>query len=188
MTSVAAIVLAAGASKRFGSPKQLIRLGTRTLLERAVAGALDGGLDPVFIVVTPGLAIGSQPHGIVRVDNYEADSGMASSIRAGVRALLKDGRAFDGAILLACDQPAVTATHLQELARGGDQILASAYGGRRGIPAYFPAALFRDLLTLKGDSGAREMVKTAKSIDLIGGELDIDTAADLAQAQELYRD
>ncbi len=188
MGAVAAIVLAAGASRRLGSPKQLARLGTRTLLERAIDAALEAGLHPVFVVVPPGLPMDFHPQEIVRVNNGEAASGMASSIRAGVRAMVNDGRDFTGAIVMACDQPAVTSSHLQALARGGDRILASAYAARKGIPAYFPAAAFKDLSALEGDTGARRLVAEENSIDLIAGELDIDTADDLAKARKLYWD
>jgi CTP:molybdopterin cytidylyltransferase MocA len=89
-------------------------------------------------------------------------------------------------VVLACDQPAVTAEHLRELARGGDEIVASSYAGRKGVPAYFPARVFPELLELRGDAGARGLLQTARVVELPGGELDIDTVEDLEQAVRLY--
>ena len=186
MSSVAAIVLAAGASLRLGTPKQLVRLGAETLLERTVRVALEAGLHPVYGVVSPDLLVEPAPTGMICVVNHEASEGMASSIRAGVRALATDRPDSAGAIVLACDQPAVTAEHLRELATGGHDLLASAYAGRKGIPAYFPGRYFEALLALQGDLGARALLQEARAIDLRGGELDVDTVQDLARARDLY--
>jgi CTP:molybdopterin cytidylyltransferase MocA len=113
--------------------------------------------------------------------------GMASSIRHGVRTLGSVAKDADGVVLMTCDQPAVTAAHLRALMASGeatasDEATASAYAGRRGVPAYLPAAAFAQLMELRGDSGARELLAQARCVDLAGGELDIDTAEDLAAA------
>ena len=80
---------------------------------------------------------------------------------------------------MTCDQPAVTADHLCALASSTEPT-ASSYANRQGVPAWFPRASFPDLLQLTGDSGARDLLKQARTIDLPGGDLDIDTADDLA--------
>jgi CTP:molybdopterin cytidylyltransferase MocA len=123
---------------------------------------------------------------MITVVNRNAVEGMASSIRCGVLAVENAARSLTGAVILACDQPAVTAEHLGQLALGGPGILASAYAGKKGIPAYFPTETFRQLLTLRGDTGARGLLKTAKMVSLPGGELDIDTIEDLDRARRLY--
>lgn len=79
---------------------------------------------------------------------------------------------------MTCDQPTVTPEHLRALA-ASSETAASFYAGQRGVPAFFPAADFPQLLQLTGDSGARALLQHATSIDLPGGELDIDTQADL---------
>ncbi len=186
MVRAGAIVLAAGASLRLGSPKQLIRLCGETLFDRAVRLALDAELDPIYGVVSADLPLEAAPGPMIPIVNHEAVEGMASSIRCGVRALGNAGASLSGAIILACDQPAVTADHLRQLALGGHDVLASAYAGRTGIPAYFPTGMFGELLTLKGDMGARALLKSAKALNLPGGELDIDTIEDLERARRLY--
>jgi CTP:molybdopterin cytidylyltransferase MocA len=99
---------------------------------------------------------------------------MASSIRVGVGAL----QDADGVVLMTCDQPAVSAAHLRALMKTG-AATASVYAGRRGVPAYLPASSFAQLLELRGDVGARELLRGADAVELANGELDVDTAEDL---------
>jgi molybdenum cofactor cytidylyltransferase len=185
MSSIAAIILAAGASVRLGTPKQLVRLGEETLLARTIRVALEAGLNPVYGVLPPGLLIEPPLIGMIPVVNREAAEGMASSIRAGLQALINGSVTISGAIILACDQPAVTAGHLRDLAKGSGDVVASAYSGRKGVPAYFPSTAFRALLALRGDLGARDLLQNARAVALPFGELDIDTIEDLDQARKL---
>jgi molybdenum cofactor cytidylyltransferase len=183
---IAGIILAAGASRRLGQAKQGVLLGGETLLQRAARVAVEAGLEPVYVVVSGGqeLEFGVEELvGCTMVLNEGAAEGMASSIRAGVRAAAAQA---DGVVVMACDQPAVTAAHLRLLMLGGVEIVASEYAGRRGVPAYFPAGAFPGLLELRGDTGARELLREAKSVALPGGELDIDTAEELERARELF--
>ena len=180
----AAVVLAAGASTRLGEPKQLVVIGGETLLERAVRTARAAGCAPVVVVL--GAAAERVRErcdlgGAVVIVNPEWDEGMASSVRAGIGAV----GAVDGVVLMTCDQPAVTAEHLRALMAGGEAT-ASAYAGRRGVPAYFPAASFAGLLELRGDAGARELLRGARAIELANGELDVDTVADMDAAKRLF--
>jgi molybdenum cofactor cytidylyltransferase len=186
MPGVAAIVLAAGTSSRLGFPKQLIKLDGETLLDRAVRLAFEAGLSPIYGVISSGLAHEPMPREMAAVVNNEATEGMASSIRLGVRAVQIVAAPLAGALILACDQPAVTTKHLEELALGGSEILASAYAGKKGIPAYFPTRMFGELLALRGDTGARDLLKNAKFVQLRGGEFDIDTIEDLDRVRKLY--
>ncbi len=182
---IAAIVLAAGASTRLGEPKQLIVIGGEALLERAVRTAREAVCAPVVVVlgadaewIRERCDLGD---GLVIV-NEDWEEGMASSIRIGVAAV----HGVDGVVLMTCDQPAVTAGHLRKLTATGE-ITASAYAGRRGVPAYFPAAAFSALMRLTGDAGARELLRDAATADLAGGELDVDTAVDLDEAKRRFR-
>lgn len=183
------MVLAAGASTRLGEPKQNVRLsletGAETLLEGTARVAREAGLAPVFAVVAPGYSL-PPGTGAQLVINEEPSEGMASSIRVGVAAATAADA--EAVVILACDQPFVTAEHLKALAESRDEIAASAYAGRKGVPAYFPARVFEDLLLLRGDAGARGLLREAREIPLKRGELDIDTAEDLKRARELYAD
>ncbi len=180
----AAVILAAGASTRLGEPKQLVVLAGETLLERAVRIARDAGCRPVVAVLGAEAARIQERCALSGAEvlvNEAWPEGMASSIRVGVGAL----GGGDGALLMTCDQPAVTAEHLRALIANGE-VTASAYSGRRGVPAYFPAASFPALLELRGDAGARELLRSAAAVELPGGELDVDTAAARAEAERLF--
>lgn len=184
---VAAVILAAGTSARLGQPKQLVRLGKETLLDRAVRTAREAGCGTVLIVLgadADRIEAGAEALGeAIVVRNHCWREGMASSIRAAV-AILPPGTA--GVVLTVCDQPAVTAEHLGALMRDPGRLTASRYAGRNGVPAYLPASFFGRLATLEGDAGARELLRNADSIELPGGELDVDTPADLDRARELF--
>ena len=184
---VAAIILAAGASTRMGQPKQLLKLGGELLLERAIRVAEQAGCAPIVVV------LGAHSDEILVACNLEwADvvmnsnwrEGMASSVRCGVQRIA--GKC-DAALLMVCDQPAVSSGHLRKLmdrCTGG--AVASSYAGRRGVPACFPASKFEELLLLSGDSGARNLLALTPAIELTGGELDIDTPLTLETARAIY--
>ena len=109
MTAI--VVLAAGESRRLGRPKQMEMLGAETLLGRAVRVANEAGLGPVYVVVRPGDEAVMAAARRLRCEvvlNGEASEGMASSIRAGVRAA---GDTAEGVLVMTCDQPAVTADY-----------------------------------------------------------------------------
>ncbi len=182
MKSVAAVILAAGRSSRLGEPKQLVVLGGERLLDRAVRVAIEAGCTPVVVVLGAAAEriVAECALGTATVVMNEAwASGMASSIRAGVA-----GLNADGAILMTCDQPAVAADHLRRL-MSQDEPAASSYAGRRGVPAYFPRRCFAELLLLEGDAGAKALLQSARTVELAGGELDIDTreAVQIARAR-----
>ena len=177
----AAVVLAAGASTRLGQPKQLVRIGSETLLERAVRTAEAAGLAPVIVVLGSGAKRVAEECDLRRawvVVNAAWAEGMGSSVRAGIE-LAGSFPEVAGAVVMTCDMPGVTAEHLRVLTAVSDEVVASTYGGRRGVPAYFPRAAFTELLRLRGDAGARELLRQARVSELVGGEMDVDTVADL---------
>jgi molybdenum cofactor cytidylyltransferase len=178
--NVAAVILAAGSSRRLGRPKQTIVFEGEMLVGRAARIAAEAGLSPVLIVVSPeaDFCAALEAAGHRCVVNEEAAEGMAASIRCGIRAAERS--AVMGAVLMTCDQPHVTVEHLRRLVAEGDAIRASEYAGRKGIPAYFPAAVFDDLLKLQGDAGAREMLRDAAAVLDESLGMDVDTAEDVA--------
>ncbi len=184
---VAAVILAAGASRRLGEAKQLVRISGETLLERAVRVAEEAGCAPILVVLgarADEIRAACDLSGASVVLNLEWAEGMAASIRVGVAALEASGAMVTAAIVMGCDQPAVTAGHLLALMGGG--VVASGYAGRRGIPACFPVEVFGDLGRLSGDKGARDLLQTAQAVELPGGELDVDTVEALAEARARY--
>jgi CTP:molybdopterin cytidylyltransferase MocA len=186
--SIAAVVLAAGASTRLGEPKQLVVLGGETLLERAVRVAREAGCSPVVVVVGAEhvqVLENSLLGDVVTVINDKWREGMASSIRLGVRSLAFAAKDAEGVLLMACDQPAVTVKHLSHLSLRAE-VKASRYAGKNGVPAFFPKKYFGKLMELKGDAGARDLLAEARYEELENGELDVDTVEDLKRVRELF--
>jgi len=184
--SVAAVVLAAGASRRLGRPKQDIVVAGETLLRRVVRLAREACLSPVIVVTRPGTEYGhtfESDRNIIVAINRETDEGIASSIRCGISIALDHDVA--GAVILACDQPALRADHLRALVKDERRMTASAYAGSIGVPAYFPADSFSSLLQLHGDVGARKLLVDAHAISADELSLDIDIEEDLAAARAL---
>jgi len=182
----AIVILAAGASRRLGAPKQLEILSGETLLERAVRVAQEAGLGSVYVVadaVDRAVTAEAERLGCEVVPNEDAEEGMASSIRAGVRAA---GETAASVLIMTCDQPAVSAAHLRLLAGPDGGVTASGYAGRRGVPACFPARVFGELLALRGDAGARDLLREARAIELEYGEIDVDTAEELERARGIF--
>jgi CTP:molybdopterin cytidylyltransferase MocA len=181
----AAIVLAAGASRRLGVPKQLLQVEGTSLVRRAVLAAA-ATAPSALIVVTGALADVAAEIGDlgVRVVSCTAwNEGLAASLRAGIGALTDEA----AALIVLCDQPALGGAHLQALVarwrRDPNAAVASAYAGVHGVPAIFPRSWFADLLALRGDVGARELLRRrAARVDTVAAEalaFDLDTPSDL---------
>ncbi len=178
--STAAIILAAGFSRRLGRPKQTLMFVGETLVERASRIATESGLSPVFVVVNREAEFcdSLEQQGCLVVMNELAAEGMASSIRRGVKAA--ETFLASGLVLMTCDQVELDADHLRRLVANPARITASLYAGRKGIPAYFPASAFASLLLLQGDVGARDLLRPATAIVNESLAVDIDTEADAA--------
>jgi molybdenum cofactor cytidylyltransferase len=187
--SVAAVVLAAGGSIRFGKPKQLAIFHGEPLVRRIVTAAKDAGCAPVVVVVgasaaqiTPALA--GLPVSIIEHPNWS--NGLGSSIAVGVMHAASITPDLDAAILLPCDQPFVNAVMLRQLIQvhreSKKPIVASAYAETLGVPALFDRSCFEELLQLTGDSGAKGIILARQSdvtaFDFPAAAIDIDTATD----------
>lgn len=194
--SIAGIVLAAGGSQRLGYPKQLIVYEGETLLDRAIRMADEAGAAPVVVVLGAyfyEIVASIDASKVITIHNDQWHSGMGSSVKAGMRALDDCGRDASGVLLMACDQPRLTADHLKALMRafaahGSAAIVASAYSGVHGVPAVFPRELFQKLSAIGGDKGARSIIEGATcgvvGIDFPGGDVDIDAPADVLRLHE----
>jgi len=194
-TQVAAIVLAAGASRRLGQPKQLLMHGPETLLARVIRLANEAGAAPVLTVLGAHSQIVRASvvwNHAIAVINGHWEQGIATSIHAGLGALDAVAPNAKAALILSCDQPRLTAVHLRALiesfaAQAEPSIVASAYAGTLGVPAVFPRSVFPELLALRGDKGARALLLQPPcpliSLPFPGGEVDIDQPADLAEIE-----
>ena len=189
MSGVAAVVLAAGASTRFGpqSPKQLAVFEGELLVRRASRAALDSRCDAVFVVVGAHAEAVEQALAGLAVETLRNEawrSGMASSIACGVAAA-RDR--FEAVLVCLADQPRVGAADLDALiARfaAGSEIAACHYHGASGVPALFAARHFSALSRLEGDRGARSLLQQhVDDVALVPcphASVDVDTPEDLA--------
>ena len=175
--AVPAVILAAGASRRLGRPKQLVRLGGESLLRRAARAAL-AGCAPVLVVLgcrAEEMAPELEGLAVTPVLNAAWEEGMASSIRAGLRALPQGAEAV---LFLVCDQVAVDGAlvgRLLEVRRDHPEaVIACGYAGARGTPSVFPARCFGQLLELRGDRGARDLLGDAVEVPFPAGDQDVD--------------
>jgi molybdenum cofactor cytidylyltransferase len=192
VASCAAVLLAAGGSRRMGRPKALLEVGGETLLAWAARAASGAGLSPVIAVVgSRGCAVRTEADrlGICTVENRRWREGVASSIRAGVRAACLRQRDLPACAILAVDQPFVDQAALARLravfADGGRLAAACRYENALGIPAIFAAPLFGELLRLSGDCGARRLLASdpgrVAALDAPAAAFDCDTPADYAR-------
>jgi molybdenum cofactor cytidylyltransferase len=192
---VAAILLAAGESRRLGRPKQLLLYRGETLLNGAIRTATEAGASPVMAVLGAHfkMVVASiESRTVLPVHNDHWRQGMGSSVETGMRALGVCAPDATGVLLMGCDQPRLTADHLRALleafaSNASPVIAASSYAGIQGVPAVFPRETFAELRALGGDKGARSIIERAPcpvvAIAFEGGEVDIDLPEDLARLE-----
>ena len=192
------VILAAGASRRLGRPKQLVEVSGRTLLELACEAAVGSGARQVVLVVGAfGEEIssaaknsdgqGSEIHQTETVLCPDWEEGMAASIRTGVKSLRAD---LQSLVIMLCDQPFVSASHIQELSAQVSAltpIVASRYeDGTLGVPCAFHRSQFSALIGLQGDKGARELIRSSEvpvGEVLLPRSEDLDTTAHIEALQ-----
>ncbi len=189
-----AVVLAAGGSTRLGAPKQLLEYEGEPLVRRAARAALAAGAAPVLVVVGAHAdRVGAALEGIagVRVVEHAGWSdGLASSLAAGLRALLDEP--VDAVLVTLCDQPHVGAAELASLVAEcapARPIVAAEYAGIAGVPIVVARTHVAELLTLSGDRGAggwlRARAALVTRVPLPAAALDVDTPEDAARLSAL---
>jgi molybdenum cofactor cytidylyltransferase len=184
----ALVLLAAGGSTRMGRPKQLLDLGGRTMLRHIVDATLAAPVAPFVVVlgseakVIRGSLSGAAVHVVA---NADWDEGIGSSIRAGIGAVRSLAPAASGVVIALGDQPGLDAGKigklLREQRRSRRKIAAAKVEGVLQPPVYFSSDYFEELLALKGDEGAKSLLKThAEDVEAVSMAhlWDIDTGED----------
>jgi molybdenum cofactor cytidylyltransferase len=182
-----AVVLAAGASTRFGSAKQLVRLAGRPLLHTTVSRAVEVAGSATFVVLGARAAelaplLTHTPASVIINQHWR--EGIGSSIRVAVARLPPT---CTGVMLVLADQAAVSTDDLRRLAsawrRQPDYVATALYAGTVGVPAIFPRSRFSELTELRGDVGARRILQRNPDrlvrVPMESAALDIDTPEDL---------
>jgi molybdenum cofactor cytidylyltransferase len=192
--SVAAILLAAGASKRMGTCKQLLQLDGKTVLARCLETLLHGGIKEVVVVVSPaGDAVprAAQDYPVRVVRNTEPDGDMAASICTGRDAL---PGTVTGVVIALCDYPLVRPETITRLAQAHgqepDSIIVPCHDGHRGHPPLLPRRLLDELETAQT---LRDLLRDHK--ELIhhlelpddGVLIDMDTPEDYHRIAAMHR-
>lgn len=190
---IAAIVLAAGRSTRMGAENKLVAdVGGKPMVRRVVAAALASRARPVLAVtghMAAEVSAALAGLDVTVVANPDYATGLASSLKAGIRALSSD---CDAALILLGDMPQITQAHIDTLiaAFTPDAIVVPVHAGRQGNPVLWPARYFPELLQLDGDAGAKRLIGThaahVREIDLGTDAIfaDIDTPEALARLRD----
>jgi CTP:molybdopterin cytidylyltransferase MocA len=189
LPALACVVLAAGGSRRLGKPKQLLRVKGRPLLLHAIDAARTAAPGAPLIVVLGAhrarlrlLLRRAAPAALVVAHARWAD-GLASSLNAALDRVPQDVRAV---LVQLVDQPRVDAAALRALLgawqRRPRTPAAARYDNRAGVPAVLPRGSWRAVRALRGDSGARALLRDAPALTLVDmpqAAVDLDTPEDV---------
>ena len=194
--NIAIIILAAGASKRMGQSKQLLKWGEFTLLEHAIKQACETLCEQVIVVLgahSKHIKSNTNSFSATLIENPNWENGMSSSISCGIKHLKALKKDIDGVLITLADQPFISTSDLNALIKGfktetalEKQIVATQYMNHLGVPALFGKYHFKALEQIKHKSGAKQIIqdhlKTVYSIPLKGSIQDIDNLEDYKSA------
>ncbi|MGN8057484.1 nucleotidyltransferase family protein [Pedobacter sp. 22163] len=183
------IILAAGSSSRLGRPKQLLDYQGKTLLQTVINEALETSCRPLIVVLgSNAKEIASQHHHdqVNFVINESWENGMASSIIAGLSAIIRNNSEIESIIIAVADQAFIKMINFNNLIEKqketGKNIIASTYAETIGTPVLFKKDYFEALLSLTGAEGAKKILKQypedVETVVFEHGEIDIDTETD----------
>jgi molybdenum cofactor cytidylyltransferase len=181
--TVAAVILAAGQSRRFGTPKQLALLEGRPMLQHVIDVAVAAGLSPVMAVVPPWLDPAPVSGPVRLIPNSNPERGMSHSLRLGMQAIGPD---IEGVVILLGDQPRVSVDDLRSLlaARGPRPLVALRADGRLAPPVLVERSHFSIVEEPSGDIGLRELLEAhpdwVTALEVLSHTPDVDTPEDLA--------
>lgn len=185
--SLVALVLAAGAGRRFGGNKLSANFRGEPLVHHAIRAARAAPVERVIVVCGEALAIGDWP-GEPRVEALRiASTALSQSLRAGIEAA---GEA-DGAFVFLGDMPVIPHDVAPALiaALAGNFAAVPCHAGRNGHPVLLARQAFPEVCRLEGDEGAGRLLKPRDDVALVAVEsagihLDIDRAEDLARLDQ----
>lgn len=183
------IILAAGESSRLGSPKQLLPYGASTLLQHSIDVALASSVESCMVILGANAELITAAINKAEINLFvhnEWKEGMASTIRYGLNVLTTMNPQTEVVIFMVADQPFTTAELLDQLLdahlTNGSKIVAAKYQDTFGTPVLFHKTFFPELLQLKGDVGAKSVLRKhlndVSFVPFPKGHIDIDTIDD----------
>ncbi|MFA0965034.1 NTP transferase domain-containing protein [Roseivirga sp. BDSF3-8] len=187
------VVLAAGASTRLGSPKQLVSFKGKPLLQHTldIGSSINFGRKVLVLGAHAGeISHAMDMNGYEVVMNSRWQEGMGSSLRRGVE-VMGDSPAIHHLLVLLSDQPQVSVELLRSLlkehAANDEDITASGYRGKTGVPAIFSRAHFPELKRLTGDQGAKQLMSRYPVVRVAfpEGHVDVDTREDVDRLRRM---
>lgn len=190
--SKATLILAAGGSKRLKQPKQLLNWNGKSLIRNCIHQY--HCFTPSIFIVTGGyreaIIKDIKNENIKEIYNENWEEGIGSSIRKGVRYIMKNHTEITQIMITLCDTPLISDDHISLLWKNSNdkKIVISSFQNSKGVPAVFDQYYFKDLSLLKGDLGAKKIIKNTSSevIEVKSNQLffDIDTAKDYQRLLE----
>lgn len=194
------VILAAGESKRLGTPKQLLDWNGETLLQKSIATAnqlLENNYSNSLLYVVLGakyeeISAHIRSENVVICQNKQWVDGIGSSIRCGIEEMSAQGKC-NAALIMLCDQPYITSDYLQKLVErfieSDKGIITTSYNKINGVPALFDKKYFAELCALRGEQGAKQIIKRfaidCETVDFEKAAIDIDTSEDYVKALRL---
>ncbi|NMF67310.1 nucleotidyltransferase family protein [Brasilonema octagenarum UFV-E1] len=198
-STIAIMILAAGASTRMGTPKQLLLYQKRSLVQYITEIAIASVCKPVVVVlgayseqIRP--QINHLPVSIV--ENLDWACGMSTSINSAIQFLHNLSQNIEAVVIVVCDQPFLSPQIINQLVDAyystKKPIIACEYAGTLGVPALFSKRFFYKLAELQGTSGAKKVINNnvtlVFSLPFAQGDIDIDTPKDYEQLLSINSD
>jgi molybdenum cofactor cytidylyltransferase len=165
LAEINSILLAAGGSRRMGSPKQLLPWGNTTLIEHqisilkliteSVIVVLGANYESILTIV--------EKFNVDIVINHEWETGMGSSIARGIRKIMSVDPDAGGALIALVDQPLITTRHFSNLLDAFNHeerniVISQSSAGWEGVPVVFDSCYFEELSVLDGKAGAKRII------------------------------
>lgn len=187
--AVAIVLLAAGASRRFGGIKQLHPVAGKSMVRHLAELALASMAARVLVVLgahKDAVAAALEGLALELVDNPDYESGQSTSVRRGLLAAQQSG--VEAVLFLPADMPFLQTDTLNRLIATWQTTQAAAvvpvYAGQRGAPVLFDRRLFPELARLTGDQGGRALLP-AHAHEIVEIEVEADQGRDLDSPADL---
>ena len=170
-SNIAVVILAAGASTRMRTPKQLLKWNSSTLIEHTIKTALNSSAKEIIVVLGANfesIISKIEQYPITILNNEAWKVGLGKSLAFGINYIKQSNKNFNACLVTLADQPFIDAeflnTLINEFQPNKKQIIATSYNNeKQGVPVIFDEFYFDELLKLNDDSGAKQLLNKYKS-------------------------